>query len=519
MSKQMTVEMSVRRPDGRGYYSASIDLPALNLELEDAKQRARLYMYPESETYFYIYESGFGDMENVSMTGTSLEELNFLAKRMDSLSDEEAMVFDTLYERLVETNSEAAVTVKDLINMTYGLDAVPIASNVGNDYELGRFVVENSFDERFDDLPESMLQYLDYNSIGKEFRERDNGAFCGRFYVPTCYYEPQMVYDGEHIPRSDGDNAVFRLLVAKAPEENPDEVLNHAKWLNLPVKPEQLEAFAEELGADSIHDCVFYEFQSSIPQIDAEMFQSMKNIDMLNNLASDYLNIGMMGRLKFKAVMEAVGVSTLNDATNAMFDSDYYKFSFAEETPEEFFKTYLAYHMPTDFDIGWLNGIDAYNIADTLIDRLEAHVTPYGIVSDHYGSLFDLVPFDKPVEVKAEAMIHDKYELIEVCGRSALFSDARIPDSAVPEGLYRYDLRCGDNDYIDGTIEPKVYVDHGGSILVQQPFEFGEDGYIQLDEDSSPNFTGEEMTAEEFASRNFTQDDDEDFEQNGGMSL
>ena len=71
---------------------------------------------------------------------------------------------------------------------------------------------------------------------------------------------------------------------------------------------------------------------------------------------------------------------------------------------------------------------------------------------------------------------------------------------------------------LDGTIEPNVYVDHGGSILVKQPFEFGESGYIQLDEESSPNFTGEEMTAEEFAARDFTEDDDEDFDL-GGMNL
>ena len=29
--------------------------------------------------------------------------------------------------------------------------------------------------------------------------------------------------------------------------------------------------------------------------------------------------------------------------------------------------------------------------------------------------------------------------------------------------------------------------------------DFGESGYIPLDEDTEPNFTGEEMTAEEFA--------------------
>ena len=204
--------------------------------------------------------------------------------------------------------------------MTYGLDAVPIASNVSNDDELGRFVVENSFDERFDDLPESMLKYLDYKLIGKEFRERDAGVFIGKLYIPTREYEQPEVYDGRHIPVINEENTV--------------------------VKPE-------------------------------------------------------------------------------------------------------------------------------------------------------------------------KYELIEIIGKPALFSDARIPDSAVPEGLNRYDLRCGDNDFIDGTIEPKVYVDHGGSILMREPIDFGESGYIQLDEDSSPNFTGEEMTAEEFVAADF----DEDYEQNGGMSL
>lgn len=320
MSIQMTVDIAVRKPDGKGFYSTSIDLPALNLELEDAKQRVRLCEHPEAETFFSIYESVFGSMENVSMEGTSLEELNYLARRLDSLPVEELYVFSAVYQSRVESVDDCRFSVKDIINMTYGLDAVPIASNVSNDDELGRFVFENSFDERFDDLPESMLKYLDYKLIGKEFRERDDGVFIGKLYIPTREYEQREVYDGRHIPVINKENTV--------------------------VKPE-------------------------------------------------------------------------------------------------------------------------------------------------------------------------KYELIEIIGKPSLFSDARIPDSAVPEGLYRYDLRCGDNDYIDGTIEPNVYVDHGGSVLMREPIDFGESGYIQLDEDSSPNFTGEEMTAEKFAAADF----DEDYEQNGGMSL
>lgn len=135
--------------------------------------------------------------------------------------------------------------------------------------------------------------------------------------------------------------------------------------------------------------------------------------------------------------------------------------------------------------------------------------TPYGIVSKQFGSLFALTDYFEA----------EKFELIEVVGQPALFSDSRISDTEVPEGLHRYDLRVGDDDFCDGAIEKSVYVNYGGSILLQQPLDLGADGYIQLDEDSSPNFTGEEMTAEEFASTDFTEYDSEDFNQTGGMSL
>ena len=91
------------------------------------------------------------------------------------------------------------IQVGTVINMTYGLDMIPLAANVGTDYELGRFVVENDFDERFENVPDAALSYLDYKSIGKEFRERDDGVFYGKYYVPTRYHEPDNLYDGTHV--------------------------------------------------------------------------------------------------------------------------------------------------------------------------------------------------------------------------------------------------------------------------------------------------------------------------------
>ena len=50
--------------------------------------------------------------------------------------------------------------MKELINLTYGLDTVMIASNVGDDEALGRFVVENELNEDVNAIPESSLLSL-----------------------------------------------------------------------------------------------------------------------------------------------------------------------------------------------------------------------------------------------------------------------------------------------------------------------------------------------------------------------
>ena len=71
--------------------------------------------------------------------------------------------------------------------------------------------------------------------------------------------------------------------------------------------------------------------------------------------------------------------------------------------------------------------------------------------------------------------------------------------SRSPEGLYAYDLRHSDDGDRFCSIEPKVGVNHGGTVLMRDILEFGESGYIPLDEDTEPNFLGETMTVSEFA--------------------
>ena len=69
----------------------------------------------------------------------------------------------------------------------------------------------------------------------------------------------------------------------------------------------------------------------------------------------------------------------------------------------------------------------------------------------------------------------DEYELIEVAGHTALFTNDRITDTDIPKGMYCYHLRHNDNGEFF-TIEKNVAVNHGGSIVTKEPIDLKSKG-------------------------------------------
>ena len=84
------------------------------------------------------------------------------------------------------------------------------------------------------------------------------------------------------------------------------------------------------------------------------------------------------------------------------------------------------------------------------------------------------------------SFLDEGLDMIEVLDRPALFSNGRIPRAAVPEGLYAYDLyeSCDTGNFC--YIAPLVVVNHGGTVLVKEPIDFGGADRINLTEDTSP---------------------------------
>lgn len=93
----------------------------------------------------------------------------------------------------------------------------------------------------------------------------------------------------------------------------------------------------------------------------------------------------------------------------------------------------------------------------------------------------------------------EKLQVVEIFDKPALFSNGRIELENIPQGMFRYDLRGSDDDPgLPICIEPRVLVNHAGTILIDQEIDLGEDRRLMFTEEEGMNFTGEEKTVSEY---------------------
>ena len=510
MRDKIRIELSSESRLGWEPFYAVLDLPATAQQIRDAMQKARI-TGREDMTYQSISFLGFDplpDLEHIRLDTTTVEELNYLAKRLDSLSDEQFTVYQALFDqRFGDVDSDELLSVKDLINMTYGLDNVMVASNIHNDEQLGQFVIENDLHPDVAAIPDDSLYLLDKRRIGELQRKNDGGVLIDGFYVVTGDYEFPEVYDGKNIPAA-ADDGVFRLKVGPADLNNPETAEARAVWIALPIPRADADAIVKDaFGVDSIEDCSCFDFESGIPQITAIAAKEMSSFDALNAVADRYLTMGTDAQLRFKAILEAEDVHDADGALSAADRLNEYELSYFDSDAASFFKTYVCHNLDVRFDDHWLDTLLTQNEGKRLVERLGASITDYGILSARGGHLFEPVTVKAPEakELKTQAMTDEKLEVVEVLGQTALYTNGRVTQKELPDGLYKYDLREGESIAF-ATVEPSVAVNHAGTIITKEPIIFGEEGYIELDDDSSPNFLGDHMSVEEFQNTDFSQD-------------
>lgn len=418
MAKQLKLEIARENPEAGNWLYADLQLPADEHEIRDAYQRARI----TSSDIFHQYQ--VYECEAIPMLpfrrldAPTIDELNFLAKRLDGLNEEERLVLRAISPKIMKVGEDELVSMKDLINMTYGLDEVSIISNVRTPQQLGQFVIENDLHRDVEAVPEESLYLLDTKKIGELQQRNDGGVFVDGHYIVAGEYELREIYDGQHLPTEEATPwYAFRLEVTRPPAgDDLAEVEAMAETLSLPVAREDADALARRLGLERIEDCVYLGFESSIPQIDADKFGDMHDFDKLNNLSEMMLEMSPSDQVKFKAVLSAEEPENIEQVLDIARGLDQYEFAPMVEDEAHFFKSYLIRHLDTKVDPKWLDTLLARNEGTELLERLGGTLTDYGVVSSRGGHLYEPVSRYEQTDdmnVHKEPTVTEEYETTE----------------------------------------------------------------------------------------------------------
>ena len=141
----------------------------------------------------------------------NLDELNYLASKLDDMSQDEYERFQAAMEIGDHTGS-----IQELINLTENLDCYDIYPDIHDHDDLGRYYIEELDAMQ---VPEHLRNYIDYEAYGRDIALEESGQFTDLGYVRDTGDSFDEVYDGhrESIPWE------YRVTVTQEEQEFLDE--------------------------------------------------------------------------------------------------------------------------------------------------------------------------------------------------------------------------------------------------------------------------------------------------------
>ena len=363
--------------------SVNIDFPVsdemLNVILENSEM-------PTDTTLPFLVEDIHYPIElsALSARNVNLDELNFLARRLDSFTEEEIEQF------FAATEHENAQSLKNMINLTYNLDKFTLIKNVGDMTKVGRDYTLNTegcvpADSRYD---------AKYAEIGRKLLASGRGIFTERGLLFVEDKPIEEVYDGKTFPGFAYQSFIVNVDV---------EYKGRYESLFLPESQLAIDKAVRRLGAESIDDCdLSSEYGNpnfSRFSVRFEEILDNEGIDALNELAYE-LNTYDIDTEKLDAAMEMTDVKSskniitlinhldefewLNDISYGDYEgvgrffveSDYYdEYEISDELCDYFDFAEFGAHMADEKSGQFVNGgfifCDVEDGLDSIMDKLE----------------------------------------------------------------------------------------------------------------------------------------------------
>ena len=272
-------------------------------------------------------DSFYTVLKRTEMLTVNVEELNYLAKRLDSFDTGEAAQFQAMAHKL------ELFELKDLINLTFCCQQATVITDFSDISAVGRnhYMNLHGGSARVDEL-----EALDGVETARQLIENGNGAVTpyGVVYDNGMKLEP--VYDGRFFPCYYYEpNAITVAVTSKAEPEDTE----HITWLFLPMTQEEIGRALQRAGITDPSEIRLRLEDSQFPnEVDVLLDMEYETLSDLNELAEATDGLSNADMEKLGAVVMLAEPKSAAQIKNLAESLDLFDFAPGAHTPEEYGK-------------------------------------------------------------------------------------------------------------------------------------------------------------------------------------
>lgn len=374
-----------------------LDLPASDHEMMDLAERLRLE--PGQLPYVEIlrYREEYDYLEKCVCELPDIYQINELARKLDTFSAVQDMaVFEGLVGKEIRQN-DLPVPITRLIDFAYSTGDCPVAEDVVNDHQLGKFLVENDFIKEANGLPGPALALLDYGKIGKERREAEGGVYTGFGYV-ELHSEVCHVSETMDFQLKKPSYTVLLNLARIVPGQTLQE--EDMVRLRLPAPEQQIQEALESLGQHDWSSAVASIWDCAVPSMSRSRLFIREEIPQVLDFAKCLQELEAQGKLpQYKAILAAMDCEEIGQAISLAGTVDDYIFDPRTSSPEDVAMGELCVMIGQECAADFSKYVDLNAFGRSLLERDHAVITGYGLIERQDGQPV------QGMEQKAEGMV------------------------------------------------------------------------------------------------------------------
>ena len=272
-------------------------------------------------------DSFYDVLKRTEMLTVNVEELNYLAKRLESFDSGEAAQFLAMAHKL------ELFELKDLINLTFCCQQATVITDFSDLAAIGRDHYMNlhggcaSVDE---------LNALDGKEIARQLIENGGGTITPYGVVYDNGMKLKPVYDGRFFPCYYYEPNVITVAVTS---KNELEDTKHITWLFLPMVQEELDRTLLRGGITDPTDARLRLEDSQLPnEVDVLLDIEYETLSDLNELAAATDGLSKADMEKLGAVVMLAEPKSAAQIKNLVEHFDLFDFAPGAHSPTEYGK-------------------------------------------------------------------------------------------------------------------------------------------------------------------------------------